>query len=293
MIYTDRPLALPAQLNRRSSLVMLFALVAASLVGLLAWGPVELTRHSHGFADQRAWLGVPNAFNVLSHLLLIPFGLWGWQRVARLPAGEPLRLVWALFFTAQLLATLGGMAYHWAPSDQRYVWDQLPKSMACTFMACAFLAERINLSWASPPALLAASTANVLAGLWWIGTLGVHGSGDLRPLLWLEFMPTLLVATGAWNLTGRLLRRQDWQRALISFVLAQGVDWCDQTIWAASGWVSGHCLRHVALASCVGWLAYRLGRDLSPAQPAATAELVPRPQHRGSKARVQPLSLRA
>lgn len=259
---TDPSPPTPAQLNRRSSLAMLLALVAASLMGLLAWGPVELSHHTHVFADQRAWLGIPNASNVLSHLPLIPLGLWGLHRVSQLQPGESLRAVWALFFSCQILATFGGMIYHWAPSDAVYVWEALPRSAACTFMACAFLAECVDRRWGSPAALLVAFGACVLSGLWWLATYRLSGTGDLRPLLWLEYMPTLLVATGAWNLSGHLLTRQDWQRSLISFVVAQTVDAADGQILTALGWVGGHAIRHLALAACVAWLAYRLGSNL-------------------------------
>jgi hypothetical protein len=289
VIYPEPQFIQPAQLKRRSSLVMLFALVAASLMGFIAWGPVELTPRSHWFADQRTLFGISNAINVLSHVPLIPLGIWGLWRVAQLPQGEPLRMVWALFFASQMLATVGGMAYHLAPSDHLYVWEQLPKSAACTFMACAFLAEWIDLRWAGVLAMSGAVLANITGAVWWVATLHWFGAGDLRPLLWLEFMPTMLVATGAWNLAGRVLGRQDWQRSLISFVVAQFVDWADPKIFSALGYFSGHSVRHLALASCVAWLAYRLGRNLK--YDAATTRRSPRMERAAPV--TEPMSLQA
>lgn len=257
------PVPLPAVvLGRRSSVALLAAMAVASLLGLLVWGPVGLSTHTHAYADERTLFGVPHAMNVWTHMPLLPLGLWGLWRVRALPAGESLRLVWALFFLCQMLATIGGMAYHWAPHDTLFVWDQMPKSAACALMSCAFLAERVDERWGAPPAVFGALLLSAAGGLWCWATLSLQGEGDLRPLLWLEFMPTALVATGAWNLSGRLLTRGDWMRSLFSFVFAQTVDWADRGIYVASGWISGHSIRHLALAACVAWIAYRLGAGL-------------------------------
>jgi hypothetical protein len=56
------------------------------------------------------------------------------------------------------------------------------------------------------------------------------------------------------------LTRADWLRSQISFAVAQTVDWGDKAIFEGTGQViSGHAVRHLALAACVGWVAYRLG----------------------------------
>lgn len=236
--------------------------MAVSVVlGLLAWGPIGLSAGQHHYADARTIWGVPNAMNVWTHLPLVPLGAWGWWRVSRLRGHDDLRRVWSLFFVCQMLATVGGMVYHWAPSDRLFVWDQMPKSAACTLMACAFLSERIDVRWGSTTVLSGALGLNLLGGVWWLLSPLWLGVGDLRPLLCFEFLPTLLVAAGAWRLPGSgLLTREDWMRSLASFVVAQAVDWADAPIFNALGGLSGHSLRHLSLAVCVGWIAYRLGR---------------------------------
>lgn len=250
--------SMSSALSRRAVVALLAAMAAATAMGMLAWGPVGLSVHMHEYADGRTIFGIPNAVNVLTHVPLLPLGLWGFWRVARMPEHDDLRAVWGLFFVCQMLATLGGMAYHVIPTDVMFVWDQMPKSAACALMSCAFLAERVDARWGGPLALTVALVVSVLGGAWWVASLKLYGLGDLRPLLWLEFMPTLLVATGAWSLAGRLLTRQDWMRSLISFVVAQSVDWADKPIYLMGGWISGHSIRHLALAACVGWIAYRL-----------------------------------
>ena len=249
--------------SRKATAAMMAAMALAGVVGLVAWGPVDLVPHVHVFADTGLWLGVPNGVAVLTHLPLVPLGFWGLWRVWRLPQGEPLCWIWGWFFVCQMLATVGGMWYHTSPGDTAFIWDQLPKSAACSLFAFAFLAERINPRFGSSAAIGVALGGTLLGGIWWLYTLHASRLGDLRPLLWLEMLPVVLVATGAWTLSGRLLSRQDWLRSQISFLVAQTVDWLDQPIheWT-SGAIGGHSIRHLALAACVGWVAFRLGKGL-------------------------------
>lgn len=247
-------------LMRRSTVALMFAVALAGAAGLVAWGPVGLVPHMHQFADARVVWGAPYGVNVWSHLPLVPLGIWGLWRVSRLPRSEPLRWVWGCFFCCQMLATVGGMVYHWAPSDLTFIWDQVPRSSACALFAAAFLAERIDRRFGHAPAIVMALSASVLGGLWWLYSLHTWGIGDLRPLIWLELSPIAMVATGAWTLHGHLLSRQDWMRSLLSFVVAQTVDWADRPIYEWTHQVvSGHSLRHLALAACVAWVAFRLG----------------------------------
>ena len=255
--------------SRRATLALMFAMALAGAVGLVAWGPVQLASHMHHFADQRTWGTLPHAVNVLSHLPLIPVGLWGLWRVSRLPKSEPLRWIWFWFFICQMLATLGGMVYHWAPSDASFIWDQVPKSAASTLFALAFLAERVDRRMGLTPAIAAGLIAALSGGIWWLYSANVSQVGDLRPLMWLEMLPALLVASGGWTLDGHLLSRSDWLRSQISFVLAQALDWADRWVFLSTQeWVSGHSLRHIALAACCGWVAYRLGAT----QPATASQ---------------------
>lgn len=271
---SNMPIAEAAVLSRKGIATLMLAMALAGMVCLMAWGPVVLVSHMHQFADQRDWLGAPNGVNVWSHLPLIPVGLCGIWRVTQLPAGEPLRWIWAGFFICQLAATVGGMVYHWVPTDATFMWDQVPKSAASTLFALAFLAERVDRRFGAMPAMASGLAASGLGGLWWLYTLGLGQVGDLRPLMWLELLPVLLVATGAWTLHGHLLSRQDWMRSQISFALAQILDWGDRAVYLASGQlVSGHALRHIALAACCGWVAYRLGgQSLDKAQVMVSVE---------------------
>lgn len=272
-------------LSRRAMVALMLAMALAAVVGLVAWGPVGLVPHMHHFADEGWWLGVNNGTNVLSHLPLVPIGIWGLWRVSRLPLHEPLRWIWGWFFVCQMLATLGGMFYHLAPGDAAFIWDQVPKSAACSLFAFAFLAERIDRRCGNAAAIALALIAALLAGIWWLYSLHHDGVGDLRPLIWLEMLPVLLVATGAWTLSGHLLSRQDWMRSQISFAVAQTVDWADREVFEWTHQViGGHSVRHLALAACVGWVAYRLGQETASTKEATASAAVVEPSTLGQVA---------
>lgn len=247
-------------LSRRAHVALMAATALAVAALLLAWGPVSLSVRPHVFVDQRTVWGIPNGWNVLSHLPLLPVGLMGLWRLSQLPPQERLRHVWTAFFIAQLLATLGGMVYHLRPDPAHFMADQIPRSAACALFACAFLAERVDGRFGSGRTIVVALGAVAFGAAWWAATHQWSGRGDLRLLIWLELSPIALIAAGAWTLTGRLLSRQDWLRSQISFVLAQLLDLLDADVFEwTQGLVSGHSLRHVALAACVGWVAWRLG----------------------------------
>lgn len=81
-----------------------------ALVGL-AWlaPPLVQFAHYHHFADQRAWLGVPCALDVLSNLPFALFGAWGPLSVWVWAGGGNL-LPWAVLQGAGMVVALYALA---------------------------------------------------------------------------------------------------------------------------------------------------------------------------------------
>ena len=65
----------PAARDRRSTWLLIAAAALALALGL--HGPITQWAGYHDFADARAWLGIPNAENVLSNLPFALIGAWG------------------------------------------------------------------------------------------------------------------------------------------------------------------------------------------------------------------------
>ena len=98
------------------------------------------------FADQRRWLGIPNAADVLSNLAFVAVGLLGLNRLQKgLGPTEPVaRFSLYTFFIGLFLTGFGSAYFHWNPTNETLVADRLPMTVAFAGVFGAMLAERIS-----------------------------------------------------------------------------------------------------------------------------------------------------
>jgi hypothetical protein len=246
------------QPSPRARWLALIALVAAA--GLLWNGPVPQWESYHHFADARSWLGMPNAANVLSNLPFAAIGAWGLWRLWRLrefASDRPGWRAWLAFSIAVACTAAGSALYHWAPSNGTLVFDRLPIAWACATLLCGFLAERVHPRWASATSLLAAVVLSSLSVVyWWLSEQ--WGQGDLRPYLFVQFLPMALVPAA---LLMQLAPRQQsgvpgraWWTVLALYAAAKLMEIADDAVLDALVVTSGHTLKHLlaaAAAACV------------------------------------------
>ena len=222
-------------------------LAVAALLALALLGPfVSQPADAHGFADRRAWGGLPNALDVLSNLPFAIAGAWGLLVLRRARAG-PLfamqRACAALFFAGLLVTAAGSTWYHLAPDDIGLAVDRTAMSVAFAgllgLLAAARVSDRAGLALAAV-ALVAgpmsvfvwSSTGNVLA---W----AVVQFGGMAVVL-------LVLATGAERLATLPVR---WGRVLAIYAIAKLLELGDHAILEAGGeLLSGHSLKHVVAA---------------------------------------------
>ncbi|MFT3664434.1 hypothetical protein [Piscinibacter sp.] len=231
-------------------------LAALLALGLALHGPIPQWDAYHHFADQRAWLAIPHATDVLSNLPFALLGCWALWAGRALPRSAS-SLAWRAFAWALVATAAGSSLYHWAPDNTSLVFDRLPIAWACAALTCAFLAERLDARWGSPAvlatALLAASAS---VALWWGGER--LGRGDLRAYLFVQFLPMLLVPAAL------LLRAPKrfvsaapdaaWWGVLLGYALAKGLELADHAVFEQLAVVSGHTLKHLVAAGAAGWL---------------------------------------
>ena len=102
----------------------------------------------HNFADQRPFLSVPNALNVLSNLPFVFVGVWGLWFVGRADgqifAGRWERLAFGLLFAFVALTGVGSSYYHWQPGNATLYWDRLPLTVVFMAFFAIILGERIK-----------------------------------------------------------------------------------------------------------------------------------------------------
>ncbi len=198
----------------------------------------------HRFADQRPWLAVPRAADVLSNVAFVLVGLAGIARLAS--RGRPRFSVAteaALWCVALgFLCTGAGSAwYHLNPNDATLVWDRLPMTLVFTGVLGAAIAQRIG-----------ANVARVsLAVLFELGIASIaywHLTGDLSLYLTLQFggvaaLLLLLLTTRSGD------DPFPWWWIIGWYALAKLCEAADAAIWeATNGAIAGHALKHLAAA---------------------------------------------
>ena len=232
------------------------ALIVVAALAALAWhGPIAQWASYHDFADGRAWLGVPNAANVLSNLPFALIGAWGAWRLWPFGApalAAPAQRAWWCFALAVACTAFGSAAYHWTPNDASLVLDRLPIAWACAALSCALLAERVDAAW---------GRASVLGGAFVLATASVLAwrlTGDLRAYAAVQFLPMLLVPVAlALRLpptSERALTSGQWWTVLGLYGAAKLMEAADATVFDAIGLVSGHTLKHLLAAAAAWWL---------------------------------------
>src|SRR5271156_3659257 len=117
--------------------VVLLGLMSASLAGLFLLPPIPQDQSYHQFADQRAILGIPNFWNVVSNLPFLAVGAAGLWRFRDDPAT-------IVLFLGIFLTGIGSSYYHWDPNDRTLFWDRLPMTLAFAAILALVVKERVN-----------------------------------------------------------------------------------------------------------------------------------------------------
>jgi hypothetical protein len=241
---------------------ILAAAVAGLILLVMSRPPLPQPLEYHAFADQRAWLGIPNSLNVLSNVpfaivgllgLAVIFG-WGGRPSPFSDSWE--RWPYATLFAGVALTSIGSSYYHLAPDNARLVWDRLPMAIGFMGLLTALLAERVSVPvsrWLFLPLLLIGAGS---VGYWHWTEL--HNAGDLRPYLLVQFGSLLAIVLllvlypATFPGTGYLVA------GLALYAAAKGLESADRPIFALGEIVSGHTLKHFAAAAGVACLAVML-----------------------------------
>ncbi len=249
-------------MQRSWALAILLVATAALIAVALFLPRIAQPPAYHHFADQRAWLGIPNFLDVVSNLPFALVGLLGLAFLARresaaLPRPRVRWPYWVMF-CGLLLTALGSAYYHWAPDNARLVWDRLP--IAVTFMAlvAAMITERISVRaglWLLP-LLVGIGMWSVFA--WYASEL--RGAGDLRFYAFIQAygvvsLPILLLLFPA-----RYTRGADYLGAAGWYALAKLLETFDRQVYALGPIVGGHALKHLAAAMAGWWIVRMVGR---------------------------------
>jgi hypothetical protein len=224
-------------------LLILVGLAVLSLVVLALLPPIQQNQAYHNFADQRAFLGVPNFWNVVSNLPFVAVGAVGLWQFHRHPTAIAL-------FGGMLLTGFGSAYYHWAPSDDTLFWDRLPLTLAFMAALAAVIEERVDarlgavLLWP----LLALGLLSLLVWRW---------TGDLRFYGWVQFFPGVAVPVLLLLCPAKYTGTYYWFIAFGWYAVAKLTEHYDRAIFSVGSIVSGHTIKHLAAAAtCYAILRY-------------------------------------
>ncbi|MBE1161646.1 alkaline phytoceramidase [Dyella acidiphila] len=229
----------------RGRVYALAALALAMLILAFVLPPFAQPQQYHAFADQRAWLGIPNYGNVASNVMFLVVGLAGLLAM-RQPAVQALnaaaRHAYALMFAGLVVTAFGSAYYHWAPSDVRLMWDRLPMTLVFMPLLAATYAERLRWrSWLPLPVLTLLGVGSVL---YW------RFSGNLMPYFVAQGGSILLILLALVLLPTPWTKRGLLWFALGCYAIAFVSEKCDLAIFQLThGILSGHTIKHLVAAA--------------------------------------------
>jgi len=255
----------------RGTALALGAAAAAAVVAALTPN-VPQDPGYHPFADARTLLGVANALDVLSNLAFALAGAFGTWVVLREPQAlrDPAeRTAWLVVFLGVAATAAGSAYYHLAPDGERLFWDRLPMAIGFAGLAAALVAERVGVAaarrWLWPMVLV--SGWSVVYWRW----SERAGVGDLRAYALVQVASLLAIPILVARFRGPAGASRSWMTALALYALAKVAESLDGPIYAATGTLSGHTLKHLLAALGVAWLA----RMLHARARASTSALGP------------------
>jgi len=216
--------------------LVVVALIAA-LIALIVLGPIERGETFHHYADQRRWLGIPHAGDVLSNLAFVIAAL---RYVRHVPA----------LAVAVAAIGVGSAIYHWSPSDTTLVVDWAPIGITLMLVLATVIGDRIGPRLARVT-LTGGPLAAVGAVGYWLVTGGT-GDGDgargnMAPYVAVQLLGVALPPLLAVVAPGRIATR--WLLAAVGcFAIARVLGANDAVLLDAIG-ISGHSLKHLAAAA--------------------------------------------
>jgi hypothetical protein len=239
-------------------------IIAIAIIAMLLHGPIAQLSDYHHFADQRQWLGISNAADVLSNLGFAIVGLYG-MHLLWLQRDNPVfkagQSGYGLFFAAVFLTAFGSGWYHLSPDNARLVWDRLPIALGCAGLLAAVWHETIGGNrWIT--IVLAVTAAMSVA--WWRYT-DLLGIGDLRPYLLLQLLPLVVIPLLQWQHHRPRVERLAFAAAIGFYVVAKIFELADHAILNTLVILSGHTIKHLLATLAAGAIAWGLSRRLEVA----------------------------
>jgi hypothetical protein len=252
----------------------LIALTALCIAAAFVVPAIPQPPAYHQFADRRSAFGVANFLDVASNVGFLIAGIGGLVVVfsgrARFEFANE-RWPWAVFFLGILLTAFGSSYYHLAPDNARLFWDRLPMTIAFMGLLASQVVDRISVR-AGVALLLPMLALGAASVIYWRWTERMD-AGNVVPYVILQGYAVVALALLAIVARSRYTRSSDLYWIFAWYVLSKVFETFDGQVYALSGVVSGHTLKHLA-ASGSGFVAcWMLVRRTLAARAASAGDM--------------------
>ena len=239
-------------MNTKMKNIGLVAITLCSIlgiVGVLMLDPIEQDIGYHTFVDQRALLGIPNFWNVISNIPFLLVGIMGLYSIfilQRIVFITELKIAYTLFFLGVSLVAFGSGYYHLWPNNASLVWDRLPMTIAFMALFSIIIGEFTSTKLAKFT-LWPLVAFGAFSVLYWYSTES-SGEGDLRLYILVQFLPILVIPLILIFFKSKYTHTSGYWYLLLAYVLAKGLEHFDESINNILFSLSGHSLKHVVAA---------------------------------------------
>lgn len=231
---------------------------AVTVIGIAATffvPPIPQDPAYHEFADRRMFLGIPNFWNVFSNLPFVIFGAYGLFKFSLLR--EPsFRHAYLIFCVGIIFVGFGSAYYHYSPSTETLLWDRLPMTIVFMALFSMILGDRVSERF-GVMMLLPLLITGVASVVYWYWT-ETQGRGDLRAYGLVQFLPMLLIPLMLIICEGKGLRVPFVWATLGTYALAKLTEVFDKAIYDATGFMSGHAIKHALASIAVLWAIFAI-----------------------------------
>ncbi len=222
--------------------VTCIAIIATTFVAPIAQDPAYYL-----FADSRSLLSIENFGDVISNLPFLVIGIAGLNFV--LSARDKMQSTWPAyiaFFSGVTMTSLGSAYFHLAPTNDTLLWDRLPMTIAFMPLFTIIISDFVSVK-AGRRLLWPLLIAGIGSVFYWHWSESI-GAGDLRPYGLVQFLPMLLIPLILVFFKSSETGKSIYWGMIAFYVLAKVLEACDEQVFAATGMVSGHTLKHLAAA---------------------------------------------
>lgn len=238
----------------RTKIIILGFTVIASVVIAALLKPISQDLAYHHFADSNTMVGVFNFLNVISNLPFLIVGVIGLSALKKAGVKGTIAVIYLVLFTGILLIGFGSAYYHYMPDNNRLVFDRIPMSIVFMAFLSAVVSECINIK-AGRILLFPLVILGISSVLWWHNT-ELQGRGDLRFYLVIQFYPVLIIPV-ILIMFPSPVNAKSWRSLMfvvIWYVVAKVFEHFDVEIYTATGFISGHTLKHIAAAAATWYM---------------------------------------